>query len=353
MHAVLDKLVRQQPLREEEARSAMLRIMAGEATSAQIAAFVTALRMKGETVEEIAGCARAMRDMVTPVEVKGSAVALESDGLDAAEGIVVDTCGTGGDGADTFNISTAVAFVAAGAGLTVAKHGNRAVSSKCGSADVLERLGVNLALHPTQVKRCIDEIGIGFLFAPVYHLAMRHAAGPRRELAFRTVFNLLGPLANPAGANVQVLGVYAPDLTDKMAAVLARLGTRRALVVHGHGTQDEIALTGPTVVSETDGRSVRTYTVTPDDFGMRTVRAEDLAGGDADHNAAILRGVFNGESGPRADAVIVNAAAVFVVAGMAPTLAGGARRAREELRSGRPRAKLEALVDLSRRLAQA
>ncbi len=348
---LLAKLVGNQSLTEAEARQAMNYIMNGEATPAQIAAFITALRMKGETVEEITGCARAMRALAISIEVSGPRVAVESDGANQAEEIVVDTCGTGGDSANTFNISTAVAFVAAAAGLIVAKHGNRAVSSRCGSADVLEKLGVSLSLTPEQVKRCVNEIGIGFLFAPVYHMAMKHAIGPRREIGFRTLFNLLGPLANPARANAQVLGVYEPGLTEKMAEVLLRLGTRRAMVVHGHGTLDEFSLTGPTSVSEVKDGRVRSFSVTPQDFGLPLADPGDLEGGDVEHNARILQSVFAGETGPKLNAVLMNASAVLVVAGKAPDFKAGVDQAREIIASGRAREKLEQFIAVTRRLA--
>jgi anthranilate phosphoribosyltransferase len=353
--AMIDKAVRRQDLTEDEARRSMEFIMGGEATPAQIAAFITALRMKSETVAEITGAARAMRAMAVRIEVKGPAIALESDGLNQAEesvaDTIVDTCGTGGDCANTFNISTAVAFVAAGAGLTVAKHGNRAVSSQCGSADVLEKLGVNLSLTPEQVKQCIAETGIGFLFAPLYHLAMKHAIGVRREIGIRTIFNVLGPLANPAGANAQVLGVYEPELTEKMAGVLAQLGLKRAMVVHGAGQLDEFSLFGPTRVSELVEGQVRTRQVAPADFGLSEARPDALAGGDAAHNAEILQAVFRGEPGPRLDAVLMNASAVFVVTGRAADFKAGVAQAREAIVSGRAMEKLKKLIEVSQRLA--
>jgi anthranilate phosphoribosyltransferase len=347
---MLAKVVNRQDLTQDEARRVMEFIMSGEATPAQIGAFMIALRMKGETVDEITGCAQAMRSLATPLDVRGKAVAVESDGLNQAEELIVDTCGTGGDQGQTFNISTAVAFVAAAAGFTVAKHGNRAVSSRCGSADVLERLGVSLKLTPAQVKRCMDEVGIGFLFAPAFHLAMKYAGGPRRELGLRTIFNLLGPLANPAHSNVQVLGVYEQSLTEKMARVLGQLGLKRAMVVHGHGTLDELSLTGPSVVSEWTGHEVKTYTVTPEDFGLKLSRPEEVRGGGADENAAILKSVFAGEPGPKLDAVLMNASAVLVVAGLEKDFKAGAERARELIRSGQVREKLDRLVALSQEL---
>jgi anthranilate phosphoribosyltransferase len=246
-----------------------------------------------------------------------------------------------------------VAFVAAGCGLTVAKHGNRAVSSRCGSADVLEQLGVNLALTPEQVRQCVAETGIGFLFAPVYHLAMKHAAVPRREIGVRTIFNLLGPLANPAGANAQVLGVYEAELTGKLARVLARLGLKRAMVVNGAGMLDEFSLFGTSRVGELREGEVREYEVTPAEFGLPTARPEDLTGGDATANAEILRAVFRGEPGPKLDAVLMNAEAVLVVAGRSRDFLGGVALARESITSGRAQAKLDRLVEVSRRLSTA
>jgi anthranilate phosphoribosyltransferase len=289
--------------------------------------------------------------LATHIEVKGPAVALESDGTNQAEETVVDTCGTGGDGANTFNISTAVALVAAGSGLTVAKHGNRAVSSRCGSADVLEALGVNLSLTPEQVRTCIAETGIGFLFAPLYHLAMKHAGGVRKEIGIRTIFNLLGPLANPAGANVQVLGVYEKELTSRLAEVLRRLGLRRAMVVHGHGTLDEFSLFGPTQVSELLEGTVKTYSVVPADFGLPEAREGELTGGDVAHNAALVQAVLAGEPGPKLNAVLMNAAAVFVVAGSSQNFKQGVDLARQTITSGQAAAKLQQLVAASNRLA--
>jgi len=349
--ALLQKLVNRTNLTEDEARKGMETIMSGEATPAQLGAFVTAMRMKGETVDEITGCARAMRAMAVTIDVRGQAVSWESDGANQAEEIIVDTCGTGGDGANTFNISTAVAFVAAGAGLTVAKHGNRAISSKCGSADVLERLGVNLSLSPAQVKACVHECGIGFLFAPLFHLAMKHAGPTRREIGIRSIFNILGPLANPANANAQVLGVYEPDLTETLAMVLMRLGLKRAMVVHGHGTLDEFSLTGPSRVSAVVGSQIRTYTVTPADFGLQQAHPGDLDGGNADQNAEILRRVFSGESGPKTDAVLINASALLVTAGRAADFKEGVSLARDIIAGGKAMDKLNHLVSVSNRLA--
>jgi anthranilate phosphoribosyltransferase len=260
---------------------------------------------------------------------------------------LVDTCGTGGDGSGTFNISTTVAFVAAGAGLTVAKHGNRAMSSRCGSADVLAELGVNVEATPEKVGQCLDEVGIGFLFAPALHGAMKHAIGPRKELGTRTVFNVLGPLTNPAGAKRQLIGVFAADLTETMAGVLQTLGSERAFVVHGHDGLDEITLTGPSRVTQLLDGAITTYEVSPQDFGMDCVDAQILAGGDAAENASILTAVLEGEVGPRADVVALNAAAAIVAGGMVEDLAAGVEAARASISSGQARESLTRLCSVS------
>ncbi|MDI6871475.1 MAG: anthranilate phosphoribosyltransferase [Bacillota bacterium] len=304
-------------------------VMSGEATPAQIGGLLTALHMKGESPAEIAGAARTMRAKATKVPVNG-------DGL-------VDTCGTGGDGKRTFNISTTVAFVVAGAGVRVAKHGNRAVSSGCGSADVLEAVGVRIDLAPERVAACIDEAGIGFLFAPLFHTAMRHAVGPRRELGFRTIFNVLGPLANPAGASRQVLGVYAPELTRTIGRVLLDLGTEHSLVVHGAGGADELTLAGPNLVCECRGGELREYTLRPSDVGLREAPLSALAGGDARENGEIMLRVLRGEEGPRREAVLLNAAAALVAAGRARDLAEGVSLAAESIDRGAALAALERL----------
>jgi anthranilate phosphoribosyltransferase len=329
----IQKLVSGQDIGGDGAREVMEQIMSGQATDAQIGAFLIALRLKGETVDEIAGCARVMREKATPVQTKRTDL--------------VDTCGTGGDGSGTFNISTAVAFVAAGAGLGVAKHGNRAMSSQCGSADVLAELGVNIEISPEKVGRCIDEAGIGFLFAPALHGAMKHAIGPRREIGTRTVFNVLGPLTNPAGAKCQLIGVYAPELTDKIAGVLGELGSQRAFVVHGCDGLDEITLTGPTRVSELRDGKVQTRDINPADFGLAVVDAAALKGGDAAANAQILRAVLDGQEGPALDIVLINAAAAIVAGGMAETLEEGLEKARTAVAGGAARAALEKLIAVS------
>lgn len=329
----IQKLVSGQDIGGDGAREVMELIMSGQATDAQIGAFLIALRLKGETVDEIAGCARVMREKATPVQTKRTDL--------------VDTCGTGGDGSGTFNISTAVAFVAAGAGLGVAKHGNRAMSSQCGSADVLVELGVNIEISPEKVGQCIDEAGIGFLFAPALHGAMKHAIGPRREIGTRTVFNVLGPLTNPAGAKCQLIGVYAPELTDKIAGVLGELGSQRAFVVHGCDGLDEITLTGPTRVSELRDGKVQTRDINPADFGLAVVDAAALKGGDAAANAQILRAVLDGQEGPALDIVLINAAAAIVAGGMAETLEEGLEKARTAVAGGAARAALEKLIAVS------
>lgn len=327
------KLIDGQHLAQSEAAGVMDEIMSGQATPAQIGAFLIALRIKGETVDEIAGCASVMRQKATRVTTRHP--------------VVVDTCGTGGDASGTFNISTTAAFVLAGAGLCVAKHGNRAMSSKCGSADVLKALGVNIELSPDRVGCCLDEIGIGFLFAPMLHAAMKHAVGPRREIGARTVFNVLGPLTNPAGAQRQLIGVYSPALTETLAEVLNRLGSDRALVVHGADGLDEITLTGETKVSELRDGKVRTYRVTPEGFGLRRASSKDLQGGDEQTNARIVLDVLKGAEGPRRDAVLLNAAAAVCAGGLAEDIAGGIPIAQKSLDSGKALEKLEQLKRMS------
>lgn len=332
------KLVAREDLTEMEAEQVMDEIMSGRATAAQIAAFLTALRLKGETAEEITGFARAMRRHATTVRTKHP--------------LVMDTCGTGGDGTGTFNISTAAALVVAGAGVPVAKHGNRSVSSRCGSADVLEALGVNLELSPPALEECLDEVGIAFLFAPVLHGAMKHAAAPRREIGIRTVFNVLGPLTNPAGVQVQVVGVYAPELVPLLARVLVRLGTRRAFVVHGAGGLDEVSLAGPAIVAEVNEGRINEYLLDPADYGFARVPVEALAGGNPQENAAFIREVLRGVPGPRRDAVLINAALGLVAAGRANDLKEGLNLAAASIDSGAAQAKLEELVSFTSRAAR-
>ncbi len=311
----------------------MRQLMEGVATPAQVAGLLVALRMKGETVEEIIGAARAMRAYATHVRPRAP--------------VVIDTCGTGGDLRGTFNISTAAAFIAAGAGLTVAKHGNRAMSGSVGGADVLEALGVKIDLPPERVAACIDAVGIGFLFAPVFHPAMRHAAAPRRELGVRTMFNLLGPLSNPAGARHQVVGVYAAQWTEPLAAALGRLGSLHVLVVHGEDGLDEISLAAPTQLSEWKEGVLRTYRITPEEMGFKRCRDGDLEGGDRQAAASIIRGIVAGATGPRSDIAVLNAAAASCVGGQAPSLAAGIRIAQEAIGSGRARQKLTQLIEFT------
>jgi anthranilate phosphoribosyltransferase len=330
----LGRLLDGQDLDRDEARRVMGTIMEGEATPAQIGGFLVALRLKGETADEIAGCAEAMREHVLPVRPR-------RDDL-------VDTAGTGGDGARTFNISTAAALVAAAAGAGVAKHGNRAVSSSSGSADVLEALGFSLELRPERIERSIDELGFGFLFAPTHHPAMRHAAPGRRELATRTVFNVLGPLTNPAGARAAVVGVYAPELVPTIADVLLRLGATRAFVVHGAGGVDELSPAGPNLVCEVADGEVRRREIDPLDLGVPRSAPEELRGGDPEENAKTIRDIFAGANGGRRDAVLLNAAGAIAAGGLAKDLQEGLGLAREALDSGLAGTRLEELIAFSR-----
>jgi anthranilate phosphoribosyltransferase len=317
-------------LTKAEAEAVMEQIMNGGATPAQIGGFLIALRVKGETVDEVAGFARTMRRNAIVIEPR--------------QPFLIDTCGTGGDGAGTFNISTVAAFVVAGAGLAVAKHGNRSVSSSCGSADVLETLGVNLNLSPGAVADSIDEVGIGFLYAPHLHPAMKHAIGPRREMGVRTVFNILGPLTNPAGAQAQVLGVYDAALTEMMARVLMSLGSQAAFVVHGAGGLDEFSTLGPNRVTRLRGDRVETFSLDPEELGLRRARLSDLRGGNPEENAAIACAILDGEPGPRQDVVLLNASAALVAGGIARDLSQGLSLATESIDSGAARSKLDRLV---------
>ncbi len=341
----IQQLVDGRDLGEGEMVEAMEAIMGGEATPAQMAAFLTALRLKGETVAEITGAARVMRERATPVKAGRGAVSVDRDEINGERESMVDTCGTGGDGTRTFNISTTTAFVLAGAGVVVAKHGNRSVSSQCGSADVLEALGVTLDVPVGRVERCLGEIGIGFLYAPLLHSAMRHVAPVRRELGIRTVFNLLGPLTNPAGARRQVLGVYRRELTGVLARVLGRLGSERAFVVHGADGLDEVTVTGPTHVAELREGAVSEYALAPEDFGLPTAPVGALQGGDARENAAIVRAILGGEEGPRRHVVLANAAVALVAAGVAADWRDGVGRAEDAIDSGRASEKLARLIE--------
>ena len=342
-------LVERRDLTRIEAAAAMEAIMSGAATNAQIAAFLTALRMKGETVEELIGFAQVMRQKAVRVRIKREEVAALT-GTDRE--MLIDTCGTGGDAAGTFNVSTATAFVVAGAGLKVAKHGNRSVSSLSGSADVVETLGVSLELPPAAVARCIDEVGIGFLYAPLLHTAMKHVMAARREMGIRTVFNMLGPLTNPAGANAQVIGVYSAALTEPLARVLAALGTVRAFVVHGADGLDEISNTGESQISEVREGRVQSFTVRPEDFGLPHSAIAELRGGDREENAQIIRDILSGRDGPKRDIVLMNAAAALVVGGKARDLKEGVVLAAHSIDSGAAGRKLAALVELSQKLSR-
>jgi anthranilate phosphoribosyltransferase len=345
IHEALEKITAGAQLSRSEADAAMEHILAGNATDAQIAALLVGLRNKGETLDEIVGFATAMRRHATPIFPSGHAHADEA---------LVDTCGTGGDASGTFNISTTAAFVVAGAGVRVAKHGNRSISSRCGSADVLEQLGARIDLPPERVARSIEEVGIGFLFAPAVHSATRHATAARRELQMRTVFNLLGPLTNPARASAQVVGVYDTKVTELMAQALGELGVRRAFVVHGVDGLDEISISGETRIAELRDGTVRSYSVTPEDFGLRRARLDAIRGGDAKQNAEIIhkvlgRSMLYRDHGPHREIVLANAAAALVVAGRATDLLDGARLAAKSIDSGAARERLDAFVTFSQR----
>ena len=338
------KVVGGNDLTEVEMEKTMDEIMSGTATPAQIGAFVTALRVKGETVDEITGAARAMRAKANKIFLKNHLINIDRDEINVEEETILDTCGTGGGGTSTFNVSTSCAFVAAGAGVSVAKHGNRAVSSLCGSADVIENLGVKLDLTSSDVERCIKEVGIGFLYAPIFHGAMRYAAGPRQEIGIRTIFNLLGPLTNPAGASAQVLGVYDLTLTEKIARVLKRLGTREAFVVCGEGTLDEISICGPTRISHLKNDEIRTFDLTPEEVGFKRAVPETIKGGNAHENARIIREILDGQQGPKRDIVLLNAAAAFMAVGLDGDFKEGIERAKTSIDSGQAKEKLKQLV---------
>ena len=330
-----------QSLSREDARAVMTEVLSGKCSDAQIAALLVALHMKGETVEEIVGFAEAIRAEAAHLEIaRNSTVDVSGTERDA----LVDTCGTGGDASGTFNISTATALVVAGAGVRVAKHGNRSVSSRCGSADVMEALGVNINLPLPRVADCLEKIGFAFLFAPAVHSAMKYVQPARRELRLRTVFNLLGPLTNPARASAQVVGVYSPDLVEKLAEALSILGLRRALVVHGADGLDEITITGPTRIAEVRDGQVRSYEVTPEEFGLQRAPIDTIAGGDAATNASIIREILGGKKSPCRDVVLLNAAAALVAAGRADHLSQGVPIAAQAIDSGAAGAKLSSLT---------
>lgn len=344
---MIEKVVKREDLTEEEASQVMQEIMEDRATPAQIASFITALRMKGETVEEITGCAKVMRQKATKIKIEKENIVVDIDreDINIDYETIIDTCGTGGDGTKTFNVSTATAFVVAGAGFLVAKHGNRSVSSECGSADVVKALGINIDIPVEKVKECIEKIGIGFLYAPLYHSAMKYALGPRREIGIRTIFNILGPLTNPAGANVQVLGVYNPDLTETLASVLRNLGTRSAMVIYGEGSIDEISIIGRTKISQLKEGQIHTYYIQPEDFGLKRATLEDIRGGDALRNAQIIIDILNGkDKGPKREIVLLNAAAAFIVADKAKDFKEGIEIAKRSIDSKSALKKLEDLI---------
>jgi anthranilate phosphoribosyltransferase len=330
----LSKIIRNENLNENEMSAMMTEIFSGNITDAQIGAFMGALATKGETFEELAGAATAMRRKAHRIEALASTI--------------VDTCGTGGDGAKTFNISTTTAFVVAGCGVTVAKHGNRSISSQCGSADVLEAFGMKIDIDPEIVEEAIAEIGIGFLFAPIYHSAMRFAANARKEIGLRSIFNMLGPLTNPAAANCQLLGVFAPELTEMFAQALKLLGTKRAFVVHGHDGLDEISICAPTRVSELNNGQVSTYDIMPEQFFGQAADPKTLAGGTPEINAEITKNILSGEKGPRQDVVLINAAAALVAAGKAADFKEGINVALKAIDNGEALSKLNALIAFTR-----
>jgi anthranilate phosphoribosyltransferase len=337
MQAAIQAVIDRRDLSGEEMRAVMMAIMTGEATPAQTGGFLVGLRMKGETIDEIAAAAQVMRELATRVEVSGAHL--------------VDTCGTGGDAAETFNVSTASAFVVAAAGGQVAKHGNRSVSSKCGSADVLEEAGVNLELTPAQVAQCVQQLGVGFMFAPLHHGAMKHAIGPRREMGVRTIFNVLGPLTNPAGAPNQVIGVFSDELLEPLARVLAQLGSEHVLVVHGEDGMDEISIAAATQVAELKQGSVSRYRIEPEAFGIQRGSLRDIQVASAGESLALIQRVFAGEPGPARDIVALNAGAAIYAAGLADSLQAGVARAQQVLAAGQARDKLEQLVQLSQDFA--
>lgn len=341
------KMVTGTDLSEEEARMAMDDILTGQATDAQIGSFLTALRMKGETVDEITGAAMAMRARIKRVHIGNHLLNIDRDEISVDDETIVDICGTGGHGTNTFNVSTATALVVAGGGIRVAKHGQRTNSNHCGSADVLQALGLKPDIGVTSVERCIRDVGIGFLYAPLFYGGIKYPMGPRREISIRTLFNLLGPLTNPAGAKIQLMGVYTPELTEKMAHVLKRLGTREAFVVCGQYTFDEISICGPTRMSHLKDGEITSCEMTPEEFGLKRAKPEDIRGGNAEENAQIIRDILNGERGPKRDMVLLNASAAFRAAGVVQNFEKGIERAQEAIDSGHAKAKLEALTSFT------
>lgn len=334
-------------LTESEMIEVMTQIMSGECTAAQIGSFITALRMKGETIDEITGAARVMRERATPIRVGKGLLDMDRDDINMDQETILDVVGTGGDGTNTFNISTTVSFVVSACGVKVAKHGNRSVSSACGSADVLEKLGINLDVTPETVEKCINEIGIGFLFAPALHGAMKYAIGPRREIGIRTIFNILGPLTNPAGADCQVMGVYRTDLVEKLAGVLKRLGCKHGFVVHGSDGMDEITMTGETLVAEITNSGVTTSTISPEQFGFSRCQMSALKGGDATANATIVTAVLSGDTGSRRDIVLLNSGYALCAAGKAATVKDGIAMACKAIDSGKALEQMKQLARLT------
>ncbi len=330
MQGAIKAVTERRDLSAAEMSAIMSLIMTGEATPAQVGGFLVGLRMKGETIDEIAAAAGVMRELASKVEIDKKHL--------------VDTCGTGGDASGSFNISTASALVVAAAGGKVAKHGNRSISSKSGSADVLEAAGVNLEISPQQVAQCVNEIGVGFMFAPLHHSAMKHAIGPRREMAVRTIFNVLGPLTNPAGAPNQVLGVFSKELVEPLAQVLKRLGSEHVLVVHADDGMDEISINSATTVAELNNGEVKTYTIQPEDFGMKRTDLEQIRATDSAHSLAIIKSVFNNTEGPAKDIVCLNAGAAIYAAGLTASLADGVEKAQDVIASGAVAEKLQQLI---------
>ena len=341
------KVVEGKDLSPKEMETVFTEIMSGTAEPAQIGAFITALRLKGETVNEITAAAKVMRKFAMSIDVRSS-IDIDRDEINIEKETILDTCGTGGTGTNTFNISTTVAFVVAGCGVKVAKHGNRSASSACGSADVLEALGVDINLSPEQVKECIKRIGIGFMYAPVFHKAMKYAVPVRKAIGIRTVFNILGPLSNPANATCQVLGVYDKELTPVMAKVLAMLGLKRAFVVYGLDTLDEISITGPTQISELKGKRITTYRIAPERFGFKRAKLKDIRGGDATKNAGIILSILAGKKGSRRDVVLLNSAYALIASGKARDVKGALILAEKSIDSGRAMEKLKLLKDFKR-----
>ena len=335
----IQRVIDRNDLNEQQMQDVMNQIMEGRATPAQVSSFITALRMKGETIDEIVGAVRVMREKATFID----------SGVDIASGeVLMDIVGTGGDGSGTFNVSTTTAFVVAAAGIPVAKHGNRAVSSSCGSADVLEALGIDLSMSAERVSECVKKVGIGFLFAPMLHGAMKHAIGPRKEIGVRTIFNILGPMTNPARANVQLTGVFSKELTETLAQVLVRLGMKRKLVVWGEGNLDEMTITGTTHIAEGNDGAVSTYCITPEELGFERASLDQIKGGDTPEQAAILvKGVLGGNPGPRLDMVLLNSSGALLAAGLVNDLTEGVSIARKLIESGKAMNKLQDLVAFS------